>query len=128
MVSFLNWMERNGRIKFNPLKTVRKVDERGQKTWGRRAFTDDELIKLIAGSGPRGIIYYTAARTGLRCEELRQLTWGDGHWDGPMPHLNIRAETTKNKKEEPVCLMPEIVETPTVPAIGWEWATSYTPR
>jgi hypothetical protein len=31
MISFLNWMERDGRIKFNPLKAVRKVDERGHK-------------------------------------------------------------------------------------------------
>jgi integrase len=73
MISFLNWMERGGRIKFNPLKNVSKVDGRGQKKRVRRAFTDDELCKLVQGSGPRGIIYFTAARTGLRWEELRQL-------------------------------------------------------
>ena len=76
MISFLNWMERVGRIKANPLKFVSKVDERGKKTRVRRAFTDEELRKLIEGSGPRGIIYFTAARTGLRQEELRQLKWG----------------------------------------------------
>ena len=70
MVSFLNWLERVGRIKANPLKFVGKVDERGQKKRVRRAFTDDELRKLIEGSGSRGIIYFTAARTGLRQEEL----------------------------------------------------------
>jgi integrase len=64
----------------------------------RRTFTDEELSKLIAGSGPRGIIHYTAARMGLRCEELRQLTWSDVHFDVPMPHLIVRAETAKNKK------------------------------
>jgi hypothetical protein len=41
----------------------------------RCAFTDEELLKLIKSSGPRGIIYFTAACTGLRQEELRQLTW-----------------------------------------------------
>jgi hypothetical protein len=66
MVSFLNWLERVGRIKANPLKFVSKVDERGNKTRVRRAFTDEELAKLVEGSGPRGIIYLTAARTGLR--------------------------------------------------------------
>src|ERR1035441_8068558 len=82
MVSFLNWLERVGRIKANPLKHVGKVEERGQRRRERRAFTDEELVKLITGSGPRGIIYFTAARTGLRQEELRQLQWGDVRLDG----------------------------------------------
>jgi integrase len=110
MISFLNWMERNGRIKFNPLKRVGKIDERGQKKRVRRAFTDEELRKLIAGSGPRGITYFTASRTGLRREELKQLTWADVHLATPVPHVVVRAETAKNKKEESVCLVPEIVE------------------
>ena len=37
MVSFLNWMERVGRIKGNPLKFVGKIDERGQSKRVRRA-------------------------------------------------------------------------------------------
>jgi integrase len=110
MVSFLNWMERMGRIKSNPLKFVGNVDERGQKKRVRRAFTDDELRKLIAGSGPRGIIYFTAARTGLRQEELRQRVWGDARLDGKIPQIIVRAETAKNKKQEPVFLVSEIVE------------------
>jgi len=110
MISFLNWMERGGRIKFNPLKNVAKVDERGQKKRERRAFTDDELRKLVQNSGPRGTIYFTAARTGLRWEELRQLAWNEVHLTAPVPHVVVRAETAKNKKEESVCLVPEIVE------------------
>jgi integrase len=110
MVSFLNWMERVGRIKTNPLKHVPKVDERGQRRRVRRAFTDAELRKLVQGSGPRGIIYLTAARTGLRQEELRQLTWADLHLDAVAPFVTVRASTAKNKTEEHVCLVPEIVE------------------
>jgi len=110
MISFLNWMERGGRIKFNPLRNVSKVDGRGQKKRVRRAFTDDELRKLVQGSGPRGIIYFTAARTGLRWEELRQLSWNEVHLDEAVPHVVVRAETAKNKTEESVCLVPEIVE------------------
>jgi len=110
MVSFLNWLERNERIKINPLKFVGKVDERGKRKRIRRAFTDDELRKLIEGSGSRGIIYFTAARTGLRQEELRQLTWGDVRLDDAEPRVVVRAETAKNKTEEPVLLVPEIVE------------------
>ena len=110
MISFLNWMERVGRIKVNPLKFVGKVDERGRKKRVRRAFTDDELRKVIEGSGPRGVIYFTAARTGLRQEELRQLVWGDVRLDAEKPEIVVRAETAKNKKQEPVWLVPEIVE------------------
>ncbi len=110
MISFLNWMERGGRIKFNPLKQVSKVDGRGQQKRVRRAFTDEELRKLVQGSGPRGIIYFTAARTGLRWEELRQLTWGDVRLEANQPEILVRAETAKNKTEEPVMLVPEIVE------------------
>jgi integrase len=110
MVSFLNWLERVGRIKTNPLKFVGKVDERGQKVRVRRAFTDAELRKLIEGSGPRGIIYFTAARTGLRQEELRQLVWGDVRLEAKIPQIIVRAETAKNKTQEPGCLVPEIVE------------------
>ena len=108
-ISFLNWMERAGRIKSNPLKFVGKVDERGKKKRVRRAFTDEELRKLIAGSGPRGIIYFTAAATGLRQEELKQLQWGDVRLEAQNPLIVVRAETAKNKREEPVFLMPEIV-------------------
>lgn len=110
MVSFLNWMERNGRVKTNPLKHVAKADERGQRRRVRRAFTDEELRKLVEGSGPRGIIYLTAARTGLRQEELRQLTWSDLHLDVAAPFVVVREVCAKNKKEERVCLVPEIVE------------------
>jgi len=110
MVSFLNWLERVGRIKTNPLKYVPKVDERGQRRRVRRAFTDEELFKLVQGSGPRGVIYLTAARTGLRQEELRQLTWADVNLEADAPFVVVREASAKNKKEERVCLVPEIVE------------------
>jgi integrase len=109
MISFLNWMERQGRIKFNRLKSVGKVDERGQRKRVRRAFTAEELRKLVEGAGPRGIIYLTAAATGLRQEELRQLQWGDVRLESQNPQITVRAETAKNKTGQPVYLVPEIV-------------------
>jgi integrase len=110
MVSFLNWMERVGRIKGNPLKFVGKIDERGQSKRGRRAFTDDELRRLVTGSGVRGIVYFAAARTGLRQEELRQLIWEDLRFDEKVPHVRVRVICAKNKKEEHVPLVPEIAK------------------
>ena len=64
----------------------------------------------MQGSGPRGIIYLMAARTGLRQEELRQLTWADVNLEADAPFVVVRESSAKNKKEERVCLMPEIVE------------------
>jgi integrase len=110
MISFLNWLERVGRIKGNPLKVVGKVDERGQSKRVRRAFTDDELRRLVDGSGLRGIVYLVAARTGLRQEELRQLIWDDVRLDEAVPYVRIRVNCAKNKKEEQVLLLPEISE------------------
>jgi integrase len=110
MVSFLNWMEKTDRIKTNPLKKVGRSDGRGKQGPGRRAFTDEELSKLVAGSENRGMIYFTAARTGLRQEELKQATWGDFHLDAKVPYVVVRDCVAKNKKEESVQLVPEIVE------------------
>ena len=110
MISLLNWMEKVARIKSNPLKNVAKADERGKQKRVRRAFTDEELRKLVAGSEDRGIVYFTAARTGLRQEELKQMTWGDLHLEAEVPFVTVRDCVAKNKKEESVQLVPEIVE------------------
>ena len=110
MFSFLNWMERANRITTNPLKNVSRADERGKQKRVRRALSDEQLRNLVAGSEERGVIYFTAARTGLRQEELKQLTWGDVHLDGNAPFVVVRDCVAKNKKEESVQLVPEIVE------------------
>jgi integrase len=110
MISLLNWMEKVARIKTNPLKNVGRADERGKQKRVRRAFTDEELRKLVAGSEERGIIYFTAARTGLRQEELKQMKWGDLHLDANAPFVVVRDYAAKNKKEESVQLVPEIAE------------------
>ena len=94
----------------NKLKNVSRADERGKQKRVRRAFTDDEMRKLVAGSEDRGIIYFTAARTGLRQEELKQMKWGDLRLDAAVPFVVVRDYAAKNKKEESVQLVPEIVE------------------
>jgi integrase len=106
----LNWLERSGRIKGNPLKFIGKIDERGQSKRVLRDFNDDDLQRLVAGSGARGLIYFTAARTGLRQEELRQLVWEDLRLDDAVPQVRVRVVCAKNKKEERVPLVPEIAK------------------
>lgn len=55
-------------------------------------------------------MYFTAARTGLRHDELRQLIWEDLQLDDAVPHVRVRVVCAKNKKEERVPLVPEVVE------------------
>jgi hypothetical protein len=86
MISLLNWMERVGRIKANPLKNVSRADERGKQKRVRRAFTDEELRKLVAGSEDRGIIYFTAARRWRVPDSCMTLAAGSGLPALPFPN------------------------------------------
>jgi integrase len=95
--AFLNWMDRHGRIPTNPLRKVQKVDIRGRQQH-RRAFTDDELQRLVAVAPHRRLLYLTAAYTGLRIGELSKLVWSDLHLDAKSPHIAVRAITTKNRR------------------------------
>ena len=105
-----NWLEKLDLITSNPLKGVEKVCELGKKTRERRAFTDDELRRLVKVSDKFGLVYFTAARSGLRLNELKQLLWADIHLDSKQSYILARAKTTKNKKEEPVIMVPELAD------------------
>jgi integrase len=63
--AFFNWLDRQGRITHNPLRTVGKAETRGKETFKRRALFWEELLRLIEGSGKRGVVYALAALTGL---------------------------------------------------------------
>jgi integrase len=108
--ALLNWLKQTDRINVNPLERVGKVDGRGRRTFVRRAFTDDELKRLIQVSGPRGIVYTVAAKTGLRHGELLKLQWGDLDFDGSVPVVRVRAATTKNRKDAVIPLAADVVE------------------
>ncbi len=113
MCGLLNWMERNERIRANPLRRVTKVDERASNKRRRRAFTDEELVKLVDGSGPRGIIYFMAARTGIRQDELRQLLWSDLCLEpkgSKVPHVIVRDLVAKNRTEAKLPLVNQLIE------------------
>ena len=104
-----NWMEKQGRVDVNPLRRVEKIDERGRQQ-ERRAFTDEELKRLVEGSEERGALYLIGARTGLRQAELEELTWGDVELDGMSPCVRVRATISKNKKAEAIQLVQEVSE------------------
>jgi integrase len=109
MSSLLNWMERHERIEKNPLKRVQKVQTNGRQVRLRRAFTDDEMKRLLKIAGTRKVIYLMAIYTGLRRGELSKLLRTDLHLDAAQPFINVRASTTKNHKQAILALHPDLV-------------------
>jgi integrase len=109
MSSLLNWMERHERIEKNPLKRVQKVQTNGRQVRLRRAFTDDEMKRLLKVAGTRKVVYLMAIYTGLRRGELSELLRTDLHLDASQPFINVRASTTKNHKQAILALHPDLV-------------------
>jgi len=106
--SFLSWMEKHERIAKNSLKHVQKVQTNGKQVRPRRAFTDDEMRRLVCVAGPRKVLYLTAALTGLRRSELAELERDDIHLEAAKPFINVRASTTKNHKQAVIALHPDV--------------------
>ena len=108
--ALFNWMKRAGRVLVNPMDQVEKAQTRGRETMKRRAFTLEELARLVKESGPRGVVYLTAAYTGLRRGELEGVRWADLHLEGERPFVRARASTTKDGKDAVLPLHPEVVK------------------
>jgi len=104
---FFNWMVKMGRMPENPIRSVQKADLRGRQQ-RRRAFSDEEFAQLLAHAGPDRLLCLTAAYTGLRIGELRQLLWADVRLEHKRPHIVARAATTKNRKEAVIPLHPRL--------------------
>ena len=82
----------------------------GKQTRPRRAFTHDEIARLLAVAGPRKVIYLTAVHTGLRRKELKLMEPDDLHLDADQPFVNVRPSTTKNHKQAVIALHADVVE------------------
>ena len=108
--AFLNWMEQTDRATFNPLRKVRKVETRGRATRERRALSFEELRRLVDVSEDRGTLYLFAVYTGLRRGEIEQIIWSDLHLDREVPVVQVRAATTKNKKEAIITLKASVAD------------------
>lgn len=106
--ALLNWMIKQQRIASNPVEHVSKISLRGRQQ-RRRAFTDDELQRLLAVSEDRKLLYLTACYTGFRLNELRQLCWGDVHFDIDTPFIKARASTTKNGRDAIIPIHPQLL-------------------
>jgi integrase len=105
---FLTWLERNGRIVHNCLKTVTKAETRGHERIKRRALTEAEIEKLVQTKGNRGLIYFLAIYTGLRRGEIKALRWADLSLDATFPFITVRAATSKNKRTASLPLVADL--------------------
>lgn len=108
---FFNWLIKNGRVQANPLASVEKVRTEGRETRQRRAFSDEEMRRLLAAvPADRKAVYLMGVDTGLRRSELAALKWGDVCLDAVKSFVRVRASTTKNGKPAAMRLHPEVVE------------------
>ncbi len=107
---FFNWMVKSGRFAANPLLAVEKVKVLKDKRRQRRAYSDDEMRRLLAVvPTDRQAVYLMASQTGLRRSELAALQWGDLFLNDEPPVVKVRASTTKNGKQVTIRLRPELV-------------------
>lgn len=58
----------------------------------------------------RRLAYLLAAWTGLRRNEIRQLTWGDVHIETIPNRITLRARTTKSKRADSLPIHPQLAE------------------
>ncbi|MFG0242216.1 MAG: tyrosine-type recombinase/integrase [Phycisphaerales bacterium JB054] len=108
---FLDWLVYEDKLAENPLRgRIRRARVVPHDRVNRRALTVQELAALVAVAGPRELVYLTAATTGARFGELKQLRWSDVHESGPEPYIALRASTTKNRKARTQSITAELAE------------------
>lgn len=106
--NFFAWMRRSRMVTQNPLEFVDPVKLTPKQF--RRALSPEQAQKLLAvAPRRRAVVYLTALQTGLRRNELKQLTAGDFALDAPKPFVRVPACIAKNRKETTLWLREEVV-------------------
>jgi len=106
--TFLNWAQTDGRILNNPIAKMEKP-ARDSKRKGiltpeqfvnliKTTFENNTLINKISGRD-RAVLYVLAGTTGIRRNELLNLTWSDINLSDTNPFVKVRACIAKNGKE-----------------------------
>ena len=111
LTTFCNSLLKHGKIHVNPFSVVNRIDTRGQKTFYRRALTDEEQKRLLSVKNlERRTMYYLGIGVGLRHGEIEKLDWTDFNLDIPKPTVILRASITKNKKRAILPLSFDVVQ------------------
>lgn len=94
--AFCDWCVQRGYLADDPLKALAPFDT--TPTSHRRAMTAEEIAHLLASCAPhRRLLYETAFMSGLRANELRNLTVE--HVDVERGGLRLDAAWTKNRRD-----------------------------
>jgi len=106
----IKWLILQDMLRVDPLEHVKKVSTAGKKVRKRRAFTADEVARLLeAAPIERRRFYMAGYYTGLRRSELEALQWGDLDLSASPPRIKVRPDTTKNSKEAIIAIHPELL-------------------
>lgn len=117
---FCWWLRREGRYPENPIDHLRGFNVRVDRRHDRRAYTDDELVRLFeatrAGrtrqgcSGEeRALIYKLSALTGLRRSEIASLTKSSFRFETPVKTVTVKAAFSKHRREDTLPLPDELI-------------------
>lgn len=108
--TFLNWAKQDQRIRLNPIADMQKPQrDLNAKRKGiltpeqfiiliKETFTKNTIIDDTSGQD-RAVLYVLAGTTGLRRNELLNLTWNDINLNDENPFVKVRAIIAKNGKE-----------------------------
>ena len=108
--ALLQGMMKQGRITANPLMMVQKGEPRGKEVRKRRAYTDEEMQRLLNVAGQHRVLYVMAALTGIRHGEFKKLCWGDVNLNPEKPSVMVRASVSKNHKQSCLPLHSVLLE------------------
>jgi integrase len=116
--SLTGWLFKTERLRTDPMKQVAKLNTATDRRHQRRAFTDEELARLIqaAENGPvvrgvagpdRAMLYRVAVETGLRASELASLTPASFNLKD-LPTVTVAAAYSKHRRDDVVPLRPDL--------------------
>jgi integrase len=107
--TFLTWCVRQHYLEENPIGHIPKARQ-SFKTRPRRPYTMEEFLALTNLPKDRSLVYRILGLSGLRYNELRQLTKQDLSPAGPKPTWHLRACITKGKRRECIPMLPECAQ------------------
>ena len=97
LAAFCDWAVERGYLGTDPLQKLKQFDTTPKQT--RRAMTHEEIQWLLTvAPSHRRLLYEVALLSGLRGNELRQLT--PDHLDSAAGGLLLEARWTKNRKQQ----------------------------
>jgi len=114
--TFCKWMVQDGRASESPLQHLKGLNVRTDRRHDRRALEPDELRRLLEAiiatpvrfgmtGYERYLLYRFAAETGLRANEIRNLTVGS--FDFKNLHVTVNAGYSKRRREDVQYLKPD---------------------